>query len=307
MNYLRNLALSLAGVAMLGMLAPALASAQYFNNYCNGVYANYNGTCAPGVLEVYVQVLNQYNTTTRNPADFSVTVYGNNPSPASFPGSLSGTSVSVGGTYNVVALPFNGYTPSYSQGCTGTLANNEHASCIITESATNYYNSYPIPYSYYGYQQIPLTCQPSYQTVGLLQTITFNAQGGDYSQYNWQTPQRSYLNVGPTLSITFPQTGTQTVTVQNGTQTATCTVNVTPGVPGVTYPTYTPPSSTIYPSTPANIYVTPTYIPSLPNTGFEPLSSSNGGMALALAAAMLIASSLALLPYVRKAFAAVLG
>ena len=48
------------------------------------------------------------------------------------------------------------------------------------------------------------------------------------------------------------------------------------------------------------VTVSSTYIPKLPNTGFEPLS----GMSLAFAAVMLIAVTIVAYPYVRAAFTA---
>ena len=216
----------------------------------------------------------------------------------------------------MVALQLQGYTASYSTGCTGTLNQGEQALCVITESNTNYYNQYPTPYPYGYYNPTPLSCAPSYQTVNLGQTTTFVANGGDYSQYNWQTPQHTYLNVGQTLNITFAQTGIQTVTVTNGTATASCTVNVV--VSGAPISTVINPAQYITnyaggysagytgyatASNYGGVYVTPTYVPSFPNTGFEPLSST----AAASAVVVLIACALVALPYVRKAFTAVLS
>lgn len=155
---------SLAGLVLLASFVPALASAQVYP-YTNCTTNTYNGNyqnCTPGVLNVYVQVLsnNNNNGITQVPANFTVAVSGVNPSPASFPGSQSGTQVSVGGSYSVTSLPLQGFSASYSTGCTGTLTNNEQATCVITENNSyNYYNSYTTPYPY-NYAPLPLTCVP---------------------------------------------------------------------------------------------------------------------------------------------------
>jgi hypothetical protein len=313
MSLYRSLLVSLAALIVTAALVPAFAFAQSYN--CIGTsnnnwsfWNNYStATCAPGHLLVYVQVSNNINNGyNRAPSDFTVAVSGLNANPASFPGSLSGTQVTVSGTYSVVALQLPGYSASYSSGCTGTLNQGESALCVITESnAYSYYNQYPTPYPY-GYINIPLTCAPSYQTVNLGQTATFMAEGGDYSQYNWQTPNRSYLNVGPTLNVALLSTGTQTVSVTNGISVATCTVNVVAS--GAPAPVVISPVNPLYPSTTGStsyggVYVTPTYVPGLPNTGFEPLSSAEAASAVVL----VIAMALIALPYVRKAFAIVLS
>ena len=296
---LKSLITSIAGAALFASFIPALALAQsYPYTNCGGTYNGTYQNCTPGNLSVVMQVIGQnINGITRNPSDFSIAVAGANASPSSFPGSQSGTSVSVGGQYVVTVLPMQGYTPSYSVGCTGTLINNNSATCVITENNYyNNYNSFPTPYPY-QYATPALTCVPPTQTVNLGQTVTFSAQGGDYSQYNWQTPTRSFLNIGEVLNVAFTQTGTQAVTVTNGTQTATCTVNVVPnGAPATTY---------INPYQPGQpqAYVTPTYVPAFPNTGFEP----QNGAEVAFAAVVLMALALVIAPYVRKAFAVVLG
>ncbi len=272
---------------------------------------------------MYVQVLNNTGSYNQASSNFTVSVSGTNVSPSSFPGSISGTLVAVTGAYSVQATgQLAGYTASYSTGCTGNLINGAQGSCIITESATNAYNNYPNTYypnqyypSYpYGTTySAPLTCSPSGQTVTIGANVTFTAQGGDVSQFNWSNssqPNNTSYNIGRSYTTTFLSPGATTVTVTNGAQTATCSVNVV-GYPVAgygynyngTYPytgvTTISPVSTLYP----NVTVTPSYIPRLPNTGFEPLSAS--GYALALA--FLIAVAFASYSYVRQAFIAVLS
>ncbi len=92
-------------VLALGLLAPAVALAQ----------------TTEGKIMVYVQVINR-DALTRTPGDFSVLVTGSNPSPASFPGSVNGTTVSLStGAYAVSVGNTLGYSASYSQGCSGTM------------------------------------------------------------------------------------------------------------------------------------------------------------------------------------------
>ncbi|HUD02911.1 MAG TPA: hypothetical protein VMR46_02740 [Candidatus Paceibacterota bacterium] len=316
MSLYRSLLTFLGALVITAAFVPAFAFAQSYNCTNGGSSNNWsfwnNGNttaCTPGDLLVYVQVTNNVNNgyTTYNeaPSNFTVAVSGLNASPATFAGSLSGTQVSVGGSYSVTALQLSGYSATYSSGCTGTLEQGESGLCVITESNTSsYYNQYPSAYPYNYYYNVPLSCTPSYQTVNLGQTATFTANGGDYSQYNWQTPQRSYLNIGAVLNVAFTQTGTQTVSVTNGTDVESCTVNVVasgaPVVVNSVYPnnTYGTASGSGY-----GVYVTPTYIPSLPNTGFAPMSSAEAASAVAL----MIAMALVALPYVRKAFTVVLG
>ncbi len=314
MKSLRTLSIALAIV--MG-LVPAFAFAQQYTQNCGTQWQNWGSTnCTPGNLLVYVQVNNNNNGFNRVPSDFTVTVSAPTASPSTFPGSLSGTSVLVGGSYSVSVLQLQGYTPSYSTGCTGNLSQNSSATCIVTESNTTGYNNYP--YTYYPNQYypntypyntsyaIPLTCSPSGQTVTVGQNVTFTAQGGDFSQYNWFTsaqPNNISYNVGRTFTTTLLSPGTQNITVTNGQQSAVCSVNVVGyPVPGYSYPNVLNPVTTV----PAGVYspvtVTPTYIPSLPNTGFAPID----GASLAIVLAFLFAASLAAYPYARKVFATVL-
>lgn len=314
MSLYRSLVAATVALALGAALVPAFAFAQVYtpsyncNQNTSWYYGTTNTVCTPGSLLVYVQVTNNLNNGyNQSPSNFTVAVSGLNANPSTFPGSLGGTQVSVAGSYSVTALQLQGYSATYSTGCTGTLSQGENALCVVTESNSyNSYSPYPTPYGY-GYNAIPLSCTPSYQTVNLGQTVTFNSLGGDYSQYNWQTPQRSYLNVGQTLNVQFTQTGTQTVTVTNGTDTAQCTVNVVASGAPIINPIS--PVTTTYPynnyttSNYGGVYVTPTYIPLLPNTGFAPLSEAEAASAVAL----IIAAALVALPYVRKAFAVVLS
>lgn len=309
MKSLRSLAVALV---LAGSFVPVLAFAD--QNNCTTSWQNWGGTnCTVGNLLVYVQV-NNNNGANRVPSDFTVTVNAPSVSPSSFPGSLSGTPVLVGGNYSVNVLQQQGYTASYSSGCFGTLSQNASATCIVTESNISGYNSYPYPYSYYPNQTYPsyyypynnyaapLTCAPSGQTVTIGQNVTFTARGGEFSQFNWSNsaqPNNVSYNIGRSYTTALLSPGNQTITVTNGPQTATCSINVV-GYPIAGYPY--PGTINSYPGSYAPVTVTPTYIPRLPNTGFAPMD----GAALATVLAVLFAAGLAAYPYARKAFAIVL-
>lgn len=251
-----------------------------------------------GLLTVYVQVLNQSGYSYSS-ANFNVSVSGNNPSLTSFTGSQSGTLVSLlPGAYSVTLTNQWGYSPTYSQGCSGTIAVDNAQTCVITVSAGayNYPNTSPYPY---WYNTTPsLTCRTDTPTVALGQSARFTAVGGAGGTYNWTTGTQNFPNVGPVLTTTFPGSGNWTVTVTNGAQSATCPVTVTnsyypqPVSSPITYPTYT----NTYP-----YQVQPTLIaynnPRFPNTGFEPLNSAQMAFALVL----MIGAAIAAYPYARKA------
>jgi hypothetical protein len=74
--------------------------------------------------------------------DFIIHVNGNNPSPFDFPGSESGTSVSIGpGPYavtetkpSVPSLVPMLFSANYSKDCTKVLKNGENKTCTITNT-----------------------------------------------------------------------------------------------------------------------------------------------------------------------------
>ena len=135
---------------------------------------------------------------TRYPSNFTVAVSGlTNASPSTFPGSISGTPcLTLLASYSVVVLQpqrlqrlilerlhrhcnFNGQNSSALCVVTGEqhLLSTTTSTQLRTHTTTT--------------KTQPLTCAPRYQTVNIGQTVSFSSQGGDYSQYNWQTPQRS--------------------------------------------------------------------------------------------------------------------
>lgn len=272
----------------LGALVPAVAFAQ---------------SSSTGLLSVYVQVLNQTgysNYQQLSPGAFTVNVSGQNPSLTNFPGSQSGTNVTLTpGSYNVtIANAQNGYAPSYSQGCNNTIASGQTQTCVITMSPSYNYYPYPTPYNPYLNQYQPLSCQTVTPNVALGQNATFNAVGGQGGTYNWSSAYQNYPNVGPTLTIGFQSSGSQVVTVTNAAQTATCTVNVSNTYsPTTVSPIYTNTGySGAYPNYTYTVY------PRLPSTGFGPKDLSMG---IAFASVLLIAAGIAFTPYVRKTVASI--
>ena len=87
----------------------------------------------PATLKVIKDVIND-NGGTNVPGDFTMTVSGNSPSPASFPGQGSpGTTVSLDpGAYSVSESGPSGYAKTQSADCSGTIAVGETKTCTIT-------------------------------------------------------------------------------------------------------------------------------------------------------------------------------
>jgi hypothetical protein len=69
------------------------------------------------------------------PSDFNIVVLGNNPSPSSFTGSSSGTTVTLGeGTFNIVEGGAISYSQSFSGDCAGTISAGQTLTCTITNT-----------------------------------------------------------------------------------------------------------------------------------------------------------------------------
>ncbi len=156
-------------------------------------------------------------------------------------------------------------------------------------AAAQYYPSYMY---YPPTVQAPLACSVSVAEVRAGDSVSFVATGGYGGAFNWATPERTYLNIGPTLTVALYVPGVQTVTVSSGVQTASCTVRVLPSF-GSGASVQQVPS---YPVT----YFAAQYIPSLPNTGFAPLTAASFGFA----AVLLIAAGLFVSPYVKRTIVA---
>jgi hypothetical protein len=245
-------------------------------------------------------------------------VYGSNSGTVSYASSFNGdtrTVTFVPGSYDVSATA-PGYYFTYSRDCTGfTPAGGAIRYCSIVVSTTpppsttnctngTYGNGTCVPPVVpYNGSTAPstLSCSPSYQTVAEGQAVSFIASGGTPGGYNWTTPYHTSLNVGPNFTTTFQNTGVQTVMINNGVQSASCTVNVVlPGTAGITVNNPT----TVVTSVNGSPQVVARYVPSsLPNTGFGPID----GAVLAFSMVLLIAAGIYAAPYVRQAIAITRG
>jgi YVTN family beta-propeller protein len=91
-----------------------------------------NNEPQPGTIIVTKRVINEGGGSAK-PSDFTITVDGNNPTPSSFDGSSSGTTVTLNpGSYSVTENLLSDYTSSMSGGCTGTVSAGQTKNCIIT-------------------------------------------------------------------------------------------------------------------------------------------------------------------------------
>jgi hypothetical protein len=78
------------------------------------------------------------NGGTKKPSDFTITVSGNSPSPKSFSGSSSGTSVTLNaGKFKVTGSGPSGYTTTYSSGCSGTASGGVPIKCTVSNQYTS--------------------------------------------------------------------------------------------------------------------------------------------------------------------------
>ena len=167
-------------------------------------------------------------------------------------------------SYSVTLSPVTNYTYSYSSGCSGSLTYGDNATCTVTASQYGAANGTGA-----------LVCTPAYQTAALGPTVVLTAIGGN-GTYTWTAPGQSYPNPnsGNAVNVIFSAPGPQTVTVVSGGQTAACTVDVV-----------------------GNGYWNGYSYPSLPNTGFAPVSVWQYG----LAAVLLFAFGYLAYPYARNA------
>src|SRR5712691_2150468 len=87
----------------------------------------------PGLLGT-LKVTTKVSGGNKNPSDFTITVSGNSPKPASFAGSSSGTTVTLEpGKYSVSASSVSGYTTTYSSGCSGSISGGKNINlCTVT-------------------------------------------------------------------------------------------------------------------------------------------------------------------------------
>jgi uncharacterized repeat protein (TIGR01451 family) len=113
-----------------------------FGEGCSGTLAHFGDTAdctitntlkAAPKLTVIKHVVND-NGGTKNAGNFTLTVSGTSPSPASFPGSEAGTVVTLQpGPYAVNETAVSGYSTSKSATCAGSLAHfGDTATCTVT-------------------------------------------------------------------------------------------------------------------------------------------------------------------------------
>jgi uncharacterized repeat protein (TIGR01451 family) len=111
---------------------------------CSGTLAHFGDTASCTItntlkaapkLTVIKHVVND-NGGTKHAADFTLTVSGTSPSPASFPGSEGGTIVTLKpGPYAVNEAAASGYTTTKSETCSGSLAHyGDTATCTVTNN-----------------------------------------------------------------------------------------------------------------------------------------------------------------------------
>ena len=113
-----------------------------FGEGCSGTLAHFGDTAQCTItntlksapkLTVIKHVVND-NGGTKNAGNFTLTVTGSSPSPASFAGSEAGTTVTlVPGPYAVNEAAVSGYSTTKSAGCAGSLAHfGDTATCTVT-------------------------------------------------------------------------------------------------------------------------------------------------------------------------------
>jgi YVTN family beta-propeller protein len=130
-------------------ISPDYVPGRYTPSYsseCTGtIQADETVTCTisnkynpfiPGILSKLIvtkKVVNEGGGD-KKPSDFTITINGNNPTPSSFAGSSSGTTVTLNpGRYSVTENLLSGYTSSMSGDCSGTIDNTgETNECTIT-------------------------------------------------------------------------------------------------------------------------------------------------------------------------------
>src|SRR5919112_312924 len=89
---------------------------------------------ATGKIIVIKRVINDGGGT-KSPSDFIITINGNNPTPSSFAGSSSGTTITLKpGSYSVTETGPPGYTADYSDGCNGNVKAGSINKCTITNT-----------------------------------------------------------------------------------------------------------------------------------------------------------------------------
>ena len=120
------------GITLSMLLAGAETFVPFYNS--NYVYGASSVLPTPPVgSKTFLTVTTKVIGGKFTPSDFIVTVAGNNPSPKSFAGSSSGTSVTLdAGKYKVTASGPTGYTTTYSPGCSGIASGGIPIKCTVS-------------------------------------------------------------------------------------------------------------------------------------------------------------------------------
>jgi hypothetical protein len=133
-----NVALN-AGSYSVGESGPSGYSASYSADCSGSIGVGETKTCTvtnddqSGHLIVVKHVIND-NGGSKSAADFTMSVIGSSPSPSSFAGAEApGTNVALNaGSYSVGEGGPSGYAADYSADCTGSIANGETKTCVVT-------------------------------------------------------------------------------------------------------------------------------------------------------------------------------
>ena len=92
----------------------------------------YSASNIAGTLKVITKVKNN-EIGTKKDSDFTVTVYGKDPNPSTFPGNSKGVDVNLKkGSYSVTLDGPSKYSTSYSSKCLGTITSGSQITCTIT-------------------------------------------------------------------------------------------------------------------------------------------------------------------------------
>jgi Prealbumin-like fold domain len=156
-NYKSVAKLSIISLTSLVMIFAVPASFVSNNHYYHAVFAaaknatkstsssskgggggSANNSTSPIGSSTLLKVITKVDNTkggTKNPSDFTMTVSANSPSPKSFPGSSSGTSVTLKtGKYKVAGIGPSGYSIAYSSGCSGVASGGVPIKCTVSSS-----------------------------------------------------------------------------------------------------------------------------------------------------------------------------
>jgi Prealbumin-like fold domain len=133
----------ISGVTLSMLLAEGASSVSISHNYQYAAAKNSNSSSSsssslPSIgSKTFLTVSTKVSGGTSKPSDFTIKVTGKSPSPKSFSGSSSGTSVTLNaGKYTVTASGPTGYTSSYSSECSATASAGTPVKCTVSNKYT---------------------------------------------------------------------------------------------------------------------------------------------------------------------------